>query len=111
MEDDANFCTACGTKYSYRSYKSTSNAKYNYNPNYNTTFTMQQNNIPYQYRPLGAWTYFWLNVLFSIPIIGFIFLLIYSFNNQNINRRNFARSYWCIYLIYAILFFLFAANR
>ena len=71
---------------------------------------MTEDDIPDQYRPLGAWTYFGLNVLFSIPIIGFIFLLICSFSDQNINRRNFARSYWCIYVIYAILFFLYASK-
>ena len=27
--------------------------------------------IPAEYKPLGAWAYFSLNILFSIPIVGF----------------------------------------
>ncbi len=59
--------------------------------------------VPYQYIPLSPWAYIGYELLFSIPIIGFICLLIFSFNNSNINRRNFARSYFCILLIVIIL--------
>lgn len=55
--------------------------------------------IPSEYKPLSPWAYFGYTLLFSIPVIGFIFLLIYTFNGQNINRRNFARSYWCALLL------------
>lgn len=58
--------------------------------------------IPPEYRPLGAWAYFGLSVLFSVPIVGFIFLIIFSFNGSNINRRSYARSYWCALLILVI---------
>lgn len=37
-------------------------------------------------------------------VVGFIFLLIFTFNDSNINRRNYARSFWCIYVIVAIIF-------
>ena len=53
------------------------------------------NNIPYNYKPLSPWAYFGYQLLFTIPLIGFIFLLVFAFNNDNINRRNFARSYFC----------------
>lgn len=59
--------------------------------------------LPPQYRPLGAWAYFWYGVLFSIPLVGFVFLIVFSFNDANINRRNYARSYWCGLLIAAII--------
>lgn len=59
--------------------------------------------IPPQYQPLGAWGFFWLQVLFSLPVVGFVFLIIFSFSNGNLSRRNFARSYWCAYLILAIV--------
>ncbi|MBR7071583.1 MAG: hypothetical protein IKI29_05425 [Clostridia bacterium] len=49
-------------------------------------------------RPLSPWAYFGLQILYAIPIIGFIFLVIHSFSN-NINQRNFARSYWCVYVL------------
>jgi len=68
---------------------------------------MEQNqNIPNEYKPLSPWAYFGYNILFAIPIVGFILLIIFSFNNDNINRRNFARSYFCIYLIIVIILVL-----
>ncbi len=53
--------------------------------------------------PLSPWSYFWLQILFSIPVIGFIFLIIYSISSANINRRNFARSYFCFIIIVGII--------
>ena len=50
----------------------------------------------------GPWAYFGLSILFSLPVVGFIFLIIFSVSDANINRRNFARSYWCIYVIIAV---------
>ena len=34
--------------------------------------------LPEKYRPLGAWSYFGLSLLFSVPVVGFIFLIIFS---------------------------------
>lgn len=65
-------------------------------------------NIPEEYRPLGMWEYFGYQILFSIPLIGFIFLLLFAFGSgKNINLRNFARSYFCflIITIFAVLLF------
>lgn len=59
--------------------------------------------LPEENQPLGAWAYFWLKILFMIPIVGFIFLIVFSFNDGNINRRNFARSYWCIFVILGVV--------
>ena len=55
--------------------------------------------IPSQYKPLGPWGYVGYSLLFSIPLVGLIFLLIFTFNKSNINRRNYARSYWCALLL------------
>ena len=38
-------------------------------------------------------------ILYGIPVVGFIFLLIHTFSSANLNRRSFARSYWCGLLI------------
>ena len=46
------------------------------------------------YAPLSPWSYFGLTILFSVPVVGLVFLIIFSINGNNINRRNFARSYW-----------------
>ncbi len=56
-----------------------------------------------EFKPLGAWAYFGLTILFSIPIIGTIFLIVFSFSDANINRRNFARSYFIMLVISLIL--------
>lgn len=52
---------------------------------------------------LGPWAYFGLQLLFSIPIVGFIFLIIFSLDNSNLNRRNYARSFWCALLVGVVL--------
>ena len=56
-----------------------------------------------KFKPLGAWAYFGYSLLFSLPVAGFILLIVFSFNDDNINRRNFARSHWCALLIGAIV--------
>lgn len=55
--------------------------------------------LPDKYRPLGAWSYFGYQLLFMIPLIGFICLVIFALSDSNINRRSFARSYFCVYVI------------
>jgi len=50
---------------------------------------------PKEYQPLSPWVYWALGLLYSVPIVGFVFLIIFSFDNSNIHRRNFTRSYWC----------------
>ncbi len=67
---------------------------------------MNNTNIPNEYKPVSAWGYFGYNILFSIPIIGFIFLIVFSFDSSNINRRNYARSFFIIYLLIAIVFLI-----
>ena len=67
-------------------------------------------NLPYQYRPLSPWAYFGYSLLFSLPVIGLISLILLSFNNNNINRRNYARSFFCIYAVALILLALLAGT-
>lgn len=64
---------------------------------------MDETKLPVEYRPLSPWAYFGYSILFSIPVIGFICLVIFSFSNANINRRNYARSYFCV-IVLAIIF-------
>ena len=56
---------------------------------------------------MGPWAYVGWQLLFSIPLVGFILLIVFSFDNDNLNLRNFARSYWCAMLLGVILFILF----
>jgi len=64
---------------------------------------MSEYNGSEQYRPISMWGYFGYQLLFSIPVVGFIFLIIYSASDANINRRNFARSYWCVLIVAIII--------
>lgn len=62
-----------------------------------------------QFRPLTAWAYFGYGILFLIPIIGWLFLIIFSFSSRNYNRRSFARSYWCGLILTFIVIAVFMA--
>ena len=98
LDEGARFCASCGSKVQGAS---TVQKQQNVAPQVTVNL---ENSIPYQYRPLGAWAYFGYAFLFSIPIVGFICLIIFSLSDDNINRRNFARSYWCALAIVLILF-------
>lgn len=65
--------------------------------------------IPEKYRPISAWGYFGYSLLFWLPIAGFILLIVFSFDNSNINRRNYARSYFCALLLVVIIVVVFIA--
>lgn len=67
------------------------------------TVDIKIQDLPSNLRPLSAWAYFGYTLLFSIPVVGFILLIVFSFNRGNINRRSFARSYFCSYIIFAVI--------
>ena len=60
--------------------------------------------IPPQYKPISAWGYIGYQILYSIPIIGFIFLIVNALGASNVNVKNFARSYFCIIMLVIIVF-------
>jgi len=64
---------------------------------------------PERFRPLSPWAYFGYTILFSIPVVGLICLIVFSLSDTNINRRNFARSYFCALVLLLILILLSAA--
>lgn len=60
--------------------------------------------LPAELRPMSPWAYFGYGLLFLIPVVGLVLLIVFSFSNGNVNRRNFARSYWCsLILVLAIV--------
>lgn len=70
---------------------------------------MDNYNIPEEYRPISMWGYFGYQILFAIPLIGWIMLLVFAFGRtKNINLRNFARSYFCMLIIMVLLIIIFA---
>ena len=58
---------------------------------------------PDEFRPLSPWAYFGLEILYSIPIVGFIILVIHALAAGNVNKKNFARSYFCFLIIVLIV--------
>ena len=95
VEDEAMVCANCGTQ--VREPAAVPQQKVVY------AAPIVTNEIPEENRPLSPWAYAGLQILFAIPIVGFIFLIVFSCSGANINRRNFARSYWCFLLIVAIV--------
>ena len=68
------------------------------------------NNLSDDVRPIGPWHYFGLTILYAIPLLGFIFLVINSLSrSNNVNVRNFSRSYFCSLAIVLIAIGIFLA--
>ena len=100
VNPDAKFCLGCGAPVEF-SYEPP--APLMPNVVIQNTIPQSEEYLPEKYRPLGAWTYFALQLLFAIPIVGFVFLIVFSFSSGNINRRSFARSYWCSLLVFSVI--------
>ena len=58
---------------------------------------------PREYKPLGTSAYFWLSILYAIPVLGFVFVLILSAIPRNRNLKNFTRAILVFYLIAIII--------
>lgn len=70
----------------------------------NANMPFNENTVPEEYKPISMWGYFGYEILFSIPCVGFILLLVFSFGGtKNKNLKNFARSYFCFLIILAIV--------
>ena len=73
--------------------------------------------IPKAYKPISPWGYVGYQLLYMIPIIGFIIWIIHAVSAKNHNLRNYARSYVCaviagiilVVLLYAAIFAIMSA--
>lgn len=80
----------------------------------NGTSNINMNGVPianydarFDYTPIGMWGYFLYSILFNIPLVGWICWIIFAVGGtRNINLRNFARSYICLYIVMFVLFLL-----
>ncbi|MBQ7336243.1 MAG: hypothetical protein IJW92_07215 [Clostridia bacterium] len=59
--------------------------------------------VPNTHKPISAWGYFGYRLLYSIPVIGWIFWLVHAIGAKNRNVRSHARSYLCQFLIALII--------
>lgn len=60
-------------------------------------------NVSDELQPMSPWKYFFLDILYYIPLIGFIFLVCHAIGSHNINKRNHARSKFCIFVVLFII--------
>ena len=97
-QDNAAFCVNCGSPLGMA--PAGVPASYPVSP--------KQPTIPPEYRPISAWGYFGYNLLFSIPLVGFILLIVFSCGGtSNVNLKNYARSFWCGLVIALVLILTF----
>ena len=76
---------------------------------YNQRITKE--NLPYEFQPISMWGYFGYQILFMIPIIGFIILIVFALGGtKNVNLKNFARSYFCVTIIILVVVLIIAAT-
>lgn len=94
--DGVPYCQNCGAPLE--------NASMNYQNPQTVYVQAPQQDIPAEYQPISMWGYFGYEILFSIPCIGLILLLVFSFGGtKNVNLKNFARSYFCFMIILAVI--------
>lgn len=55
-----------------------------------------------EYKPISMWGYVGYDILFCIPIAGFILVIILAIVPKNQNVKNFARS-WLLWLLIVVL--------
>ena len=126
-KDGTQFCTTCGYALAQKPQSASSaggefpfpapgssNQKTQSNAgSYQQTYTPPPNprphvltkeDLPKRFRPLSAWAYFGYSILFSIPLIGFILLIVFACGGgENVNLRSYARSYFCWLAILLII--------
>ena len=62
--------------------------------------------LPKSYRPLSPWSYFWRSVLYSIPVIGWLVLLIHVFACKSRHGKSYARFHLLVAIVAAIVAFI-----
>ena len=59
--------------------------------------------LPLEFRPLSPWAYFGYSLLFSVPIVGFIIVIVFACGGAlNVNLRKFAR-YYVIMTVFGLI--------
>lgn len=61
-------------------------------------------NVPEEYKPISPIGYIGYSILFALPLIGWIFVLVFGLSkNGNKNRKNLAMAYIIIWVITIVL--------
>lgn len=72
--------------------------------------TVNENNIPKEYKPISPLGYIGYNILLGLPLIGIICALVFAFGGStNKNVKNFARAYLILFVIVLAVIIIAAA--
>lgn len=58
-------------------------------------------------KPISAWGYFLRDLLYAIPVVGFIIALINALDHRNVNVRNHARGKFIFVLVWFVMVVLY----
>lgn len=115
-KENETFCPVCGKVFSSAATSSNysgngySGGGYSRNDYSGSSYSNSEDYIPPEYKPISMWGYFGYELLFSIPCIGFVILLVFAFGGtQNVNLKNFARSYFCFTIVFVVLVVLLSS--
>ncbi len=65
-----------------------------------------EDELPEQFQLIHGWGYVGYSILFSLPVVGLIFMIVFALSNKKLNRMYFARFFFCQLLISVIVFIL-----
>lgn len=80
-----------------------------YNQPYNNPSYINQYQMQMEYKPISAWGYLGYELLFLLPVVGWIIMIIMCFAPTNKNVKNFARAHVILYIILIVLVILLIA--
>lgn len=89
---DFMYCEKCGEKL-----RKGSKICYNCGAEKNSVnYSINEDNLPEEYKPISMWGYIGYDIVFMIPIVGWILIFVFAFGKgENVNVRNLARSRIC----------------
>ena len=114
--ETSKFCKGCGAPLQVASPTASTNYQTEYarqeqsqNINQSQPIQNQNPNNNEKFKPITMWGYLGYELLFSIPIVGLIAILIFSFSSStNVNLKNFARSYILLAIIVFVVTIVFS---
>lgn len=107
VDENATRCPVCNNNFVESKGDSNPSAPYWYN---NGASSQPSSSIPNEYTPISMWGYFGYEILFNIPIIGWLILIFMALSASNHNVKNFARAHFCFLIVIVIALLLGAGS-
>ena len=60
---------------------------------------MKNYDYGFGFKPISPWGYVGYSILWSIPVVGWIFWLVAALGSKQRNVKNYARSFFCLFLL------------